>query len=79
MKKDEIISSISGFIRNTVILALFSFNRQSDKIRVDKVREEEDKHRVRRSEKARTLNKQVKNSPLFQKRRKLKIGKSNER
>jgi len=46
---------------------------------VYKVQEKEIKHYARRSEKARTLNKQVKSSPLFQKRRKLKIGESDER
>jgi len=37
---------------------------------MNEVQEKKIKHHVRRSEKARTLNKQVKSSPLFQKAKK---------
>jgi len=69
MRDEKVISSISEFIRNIVILTIFQLkkNRESE---MQKQKTQKTKHYKHRSKKAYTLNKQVKNSPLFQKRKK---------
>jgi len=70
MREENIIPSISEFIRNVVILTIFQGkfkkNRESE---MQKQKTQKTKHYKHRSKKAYTLNKQVKNSPLFQKRK----------
>jgi len=67
MRDEKVISSISEFIRNIVILTIFQLkNRESE---MQKQKTQKTKHYKHRSKKAYTLNKQVKNSPLFQKRK----------
>jgi len=67
MRDEKVISSISEFIRNIVILTIFQLkDRESE---MQKQKTQKTKHYKHRSKKAYTLNKQVKNSPLFQKRK----------
>jgi len=66
MREENIIPSISGFIRNVIILTIFQGKLNRERESEMQKKTQNYKHR---SKKAYTLNKQVKNSPLFQKRK----------
>jgi len=68
MRDEKVIPSISEFIRNIVILTIFQLKNRESEMQNQKT--QKTKHYKYRSKKAYTLNKQVKNSPLFQKRKK---------
>ena len=68
MRDEKVIPSISEFIRNIVILTIFQLKNRESEMQNQKT--QKTKHYKYRSKKAYTLSKQVKNSPLFQKRKK---------
>jgi len=70
MRDENIIPSISEFIRNVVILTVFR-GRGDKKITIQERKVTiENKGRRKRPDSVDTLNKQVKEHPLFQKQRK---------
>jgi len=69
MREENIIPSISGFIRNVIILTIFQGKLNRERESEMQKKTQKTKHYKHRSKKAYTLNKQVKNSPLFQKRK----------
>jgi len=69
MREENTIPSISEFIRNVVILTIFQGKLNRERESEMQKKTQKTKHYKHRSKKACTLNKQVKNSPLFQKRK----------
>jgi len=69
MREENTIPSISEFIRNVVILTIFQGKLNRERESEMQKKTQKTKHYKYRSKKAYTLNKQVKNSPLFQKRK----------
>ena len=70
MREENIIPSISEFIRNVIILTIFQGKFKKNRESEMQKKTQKTKHYKYQSKKAYTLNKQVKNSPLFQKRKK---------